>query len=241
MAKRASARQSARRHEPLSRDEVLAAAVGLADRQGLTAVTMRSVAVEVGVEAMSLYHHVDGKEDLLDAMVDVVFREIHQPRVGADWRDEMRRRSASGREVLTRHRWAVGLIDSRSSPGPATLDHHDAMLGCLRAAGFTVELASHAFALLDAHLYGFMVQELSLPFAPGDDLVALADAMLSGAAADRWPSLRELVAEQVSRPEYDFGDEFGWSLELILDGLALRLGPQSGSPPTSHAPRHAAE
>lgn len=210
--------------QPLTRDDVLAAAVALADRSGLSAVTMRSVAAEVGVEAMSLYHHVRGKEVLLDGMVDLVFVEIHQPQVGADWRTEMRRRSESGREVLLRHRWAVALMDSRSAPGPATLTHLDAVIGCLRAGGFSVELAAHAFAVLDAHLYGFMVQELALPFSPGDDVEAMADAMLEGSPMDAWPHLRELVTEHIAaRPGYTYGDEFGWGLELVLDGLEARL------------------
>jgi AcrR family transcriptional regulator len=206
----------------LSRARILTVAVGLADREGLAAVTMRSVAAELEVEAMSLYHHVRGKEDLLDGMVDTVFAEIDRPEVGGDWREELREHSLSGRDVLTRHGWAVALMDSRSSPGPATLDHHDAFLGCLREAGFSVELAAHAFALLDAHLYGFMIQELALPVSPGDDLGALADSMLAGGAPERWPHLRELAAEQVSKPGYAFGDEFEWGLDLILDGLGKR-------------------
>ena len=189
---------------------------------------MRSVAAAVGVEAMSLYHHVRGEEDLLDGMVDAVFAEIHHPVVGSGWREEMSRRSHSGREVLTRHRWAVGLMDSRSSPGPTTLDHHDAVLGCLRGGGFSVELAAHAFALLDAHLYGFMVQELSLPFQPGDDLGALAESMLGAFSQGRWPHLQEIVAVQVTEPGYAFANEFAWGLELILDGLAGQLEALQG-------------
>lgn len=227
----ATRRAGTRPRDPLTRDRILSVAVGLADRDGLLAVTMRSVAGELGVEAMSLYHHVRGKDDLLDGMVDAVFAEIALPVIGADWRGEMRRHSLSGRAVLTRHGWAVALMDSRSSPGPATLDHHDAFLGCLRAAGFSVGLAAHAFALLDSHLYGFMVQELALPFSPGDDVGALADSMLATGDADRWPHLRELAEEQVRQPGYAFGDEFEWGLDLILEGLATQLDLERGSAP----------
>ena len=116
----------------LTRDAVLDAAVGLADRDGLAALSMRWLARHLGIEAMSLYHHVANEDALLDGMVDVVFGEIHLPRVGADWAGELQLRHTSAREVLTRHRWAVGLVDSRSAPELMTLRHHDAVLGCLR-------------------------------------------------------------------------------------------------------------
>jgi AcrR family transcriptional regulator len=207
----------------LTRQQVLLAAVELADKQGLASLSMRALARHVGVEAMSLYHHVANKEALLDGMVDVVFSEMHLPRGDCPWDDEMRRRAVSGREVLTRHRWAVGLMDSRSAPGPDTLRHHDAVLGCLRAGGFPVRLAAHAFAVLDAYLYGFMVQELSLPLPSGADLTELADQILASMPPDSLPHLAELTREVVLKPGYDFGDEFGYGLEIVLDGLARRL------------------
>ena len=206
----------------LTRDAVLAAAVELADRDGLAALSMRSLARHLGVEAMSLYHHVAGKEALLDGMVDAVFAEIHLPRVGGDWATELRLRHESARAVLTRHRWAVGLMDSRSAPGLTTLRHHDAVLGCLRGGGFSVPMAAHAFALLDAHLYGFLVQELALPFAPGDDLEAMATDMMAAFPVDALPHLAELTSRHVALPGYAFGDEFAWGLDLILDGLGRR-------------------
>ena len=206
----------------LTRDAVLDAAVGLADRDGLAALSMRSLARHLGIEAMSLYHHVANKDALLDGMVDVVFGEIHLPRVGAAWAAELRLRHVSAREVLTRHRWAVGLMDSRSAPGLMTLRHHDAVLGCLRSGGFSVPMAAHAFALLDAHLYGFLVQELALPFAPGDDLEAMTTEMMADFPVDALPHLAELASQHVTRPGYAFGDEFAWGLELLLDGLEQR-------------------
>ena len=125
---------------------------------------MRKLAQELGVEAMSLYHHVANKDDILDGIVDVVFSEIDLPTNDIDWRAAMRQRAISARQALRRHPWATGLMESRSTPGPATLRHHDAVLGILRNAGFSIELAAHAFSVLDSYVYGFALQESSLPF-----------------------------------------------------------------------------
>src|SRR5437763_4495813 len=114
---------------PLNRDRVLAAALRLADEAGIEALTMRKLGQAVGVEAMSLYNHVANKDDLLDGMVDLVFSEIGLPSVGTDWKTAMRQRAISAREVLSCHRWAIGLMESRTSPGPSTLRHHDAVVG----------------------------------------------------------------------------------------------------------------
>ncbi|WP_109509276.1 TetR/AcrR family transcriptional regulator [Nocardioides speluncae] len=208
---------------PLSRDRVLEVAVAIADADGLAALSMRTVARRLGVEAMSLYHHVKNKDDLLDSMVDVVFGEMHLPEVGGDWADQMRERSRSGRAVLKRHRWAVGLMDSRRNPGPANLRHHDAVLGCLREAGFSVSLTGNAFALLDAHLYGFLVQELALPFEGEADLADLGEDLFGDLPEGELRYLQEFAVERALQPGYDFGEEFDIGLDLILDGLAHRL------------------
>ncbi len=208
---------------PLTRRRVIDEAVRLADADGLSALSMRSVARRLDVEAMSLYHHVANKEDLLDGMVDAVLAEFHLPQVGADWVVEMRARSQSGRQVLKSHPWAVGLMDSRKGAGLETLAHHNAVLGCLREAGFSVRLAGHAFALLDAHLYGFLIQELSLPFQGEDDLAHLADQIVTALPEGELPYFREFVSERVLQPGYDFGDEFDAGLELILDGLGASV------------------
>ncbi|HET9021771.1 MAG TPA: DUF429 domain-containing protein [Ornithinibacter sp.] len=205
---------------PLSRDRVVADALVLADAEGLGALSMRTLATRLGVEAMSLYHHVAGKEALLDAMVDAVFEEIHLPVVGGDWRTELRARSISGREVMRRHRWAIGLMDSRRTPGPATLRHHDAVIGCLRVDGFPLPLVATAAALLDAHLYGFMVQELSLPFEGGEDLAALGAELLGPEVRAAYPHFTAFAEEHALRPGYAFGDEFAVGLDLVLDALA---------------------
>jgi AcrR family transcriptional regulator len=212
---------------PLTRDDIVATAIVLADRDGLAKLSMRSLARELAVEAMSLYHHVANKEALLDGMVDHVFSEFHAPRPGHDWAGEMRRRAVTARESLLRHPWAVGLMDSRTQPGEATLRHHDAVIGCLRTAGFSVELSAHAFALLDAHVYGHVLQEVALPFEPGDDIAPLAEAMLASLPVDTLPHLAEMAREHIYRPGYTFGAEMTWGLELLLAGLADRLADES--------------
>jgi AcrR family transcriptional regulator len=233
------ARVGTTRHS-LTRDLVLRGAVELADRGGIDALTMRSLAQHLGVEAMSLYHHVANKEALLDGMVDVVFAEFHLPRAGEAWAAEMRLRADSARAALTRHRWAVGLMDSRSTPGPESLRHHDAVLGCLRAGGFSVPMAAHAFALLDAHLYGFMIQELSLPFQDSQNLDVLADSIMGDLLDGALPHLVELTREHVLQPGYSFGDEFGYGLDLMLEGLERRRrADRPGGRTVPHRPNRA--
>jgi AcrR family transcriptional regulator len=198
---------------------VLAAAVALTDADGIGSLTMRRLGAAVDVEAMSLYNHVADKSDLLDGMVDTVFSEIELPSPEAGWRSAMRDRALSARSVLTRHPWAVGLMDSRTSPGPATLRHHDAVLGSLRSAGFAVPMAAHAFSALDSYTYGFVLQETSLPIDSPEQTEEVATAMLERFPTDEYPHLAELTVEHVLRPGYDYGEEFTFGLDLILDGL----------------------
>lgn len=212
-------RRGAPARTPLSRERVIRAAVAVADEKGSAALTMRAIAEPLGVEAMSIYHHVSGKEDILDGMVDAVFGEIELPPHDTDWRSSMRRRAVSARAVLLRHPWAVGLMDSRSRPGPATLRHHDAVIGALRAGGFSVRMAAHAVSLIDSYLYGFVLQELSLPFTGAAEQDEVAGAILREMPADAYPHLAELAAEHVLRPGYDYAGEFDFGLALILDGL----------------------
>ncbi|MGY1725688.1 TetR/AcrR family transcriptional regulator [Geodermatophilus sp. SYSU D01062] len=206
----------------LSRDRVFQAAVALADEHGVGALTMRRLGEALGVEAMSLYHHVSGKDDLLDGMVDLVFAEVPVPDAGAGWRAAMRERADAMRAALARHRWAVGLLESRRSPGHATLAHHDAVLGCLRAAGFPVVLAAHAYSAIDSYVYGFALQERALPFqTPAETAELAAELMVRFAAS--YPHLAEFTTEHVLRPGYDYGAEFGYGLDLVLDGLERAL------------------
>src|SRR5438270_1645157 len=160
---------------PLNRDRVLRAALALADEGGIEALTMRRLGQALGVEAMSLYNHVANKDDVLDGLVDAVFSEIDLPCDGGDWKTAMRRRAISAREVLGRHRWAIGLMESRANPGPATLRHHDSVLRCLREAGFSIAMAAHAYSALDSYIYGFALQQASLPFATGEQAAEVAE------------------------------------------------------------------
>ncbi|MDF5757597.1 TetR/AcrR family transcriptional regulator [Spongiactinospora sp. TRM90649] len=208
---------------PLSRDRVLQAAIRVADHGGVEAITMRRVAQKLGVEAMSLYHHVPNKDTILDGVVDVVFEAIELPTAGCDdWRDAIRARAHSARAVLARHSWALGLMDSRRNPGPATLRHHNAVLGVLREAGFTLPMAAHAISLIDSYVSGFVLQEASLPFTTLEDVGEVAGDILERLPADELPYLTEMIAEHALRPGYDHHAEFGYGLDLILDALESR-------------------
>jgi AcrR family transcriptional regulator len=208
---------------PLSRQRALQVAIALADAEGIGALTMRRLAQQVGVEAMSLYHHVPNKDDILDGMIDIVFSEIELPAIGTDWKTAMRQRAKSARTVLARHPWAISLMESRRAPGPATLRHHDAVLGCLRYAGFSIELTAHAYSVLDSYIYGFAQQEASLPLTTPAETKEVAGGIMQHLQPDDYPHLIELMTQHALRPGYDYGDEFDFGLELILDGLQRSL------------------
>ncbi|MFJ5698421.1 TetR/AcrR family transcriptional regulator [Arthrobacter sp. NPDC093139] len=215
----------------LSRERVLQCAVDLADESGIAALTIRSLAESMGTKAMSLYHYVANKDEILDGIVDLVFSEIAPPSPERDWRDEMQRRGHDVRAALGRHPWAVGLLESRSSPGPATLRHHEATLATLRAAGFSVQMTAHAYALLDSYIYGFALQEAALPFQGRDTAAEVTAPIVEMFSSGQYPHMVEIATEHVLKPGYDFGDEFGFGLNLILDGLGRLLEvPGSGAP-----------
>ena len=217
----------------LSRERVLHAAVALAARDGIESLSMRKLADDLGVGAMSLYHYVPNKEDLLDGMVDIVFGEIELPSTDIDWRTALRRRALATREVLNRHRWAVGLMESRATPGPASFALHNAVLGCLREGGFSIELTIQAYSVMDAYIYGFALQEKSLPFDDAQGGAAVAQEQVrqfaeqaqeqqSAALAEEFPYLAEVVAGHVAKVGYDFAAAFEFGLDLILDALEQR-------------------
>ena len=210
---------SAQARAPLSRERVLRAAVDLADAGGVEALSMRRLGQELGVEAMSLYRHVRNKGDLVDGMVDLVFDEIGLPPRGTDWQTAMRQRATAAREGLARHPWAIGLMESRSTPGPATLQHHDAVIGCLREAGFSIPMAAHAYSVLDSYIYGFALQQKSLAFKTSEELAEVARNILRRFPVQAYPHLTELALQHVLQPGYDYADEFAFGLDLILDGL----------------------
>ena len=210
----------------LSKERVVVEAVRLADREGVDGLSMRRLAGALGAGAMSLYHYVAGKEELLDAMIDVVFEEIELPPEGTDWQSAMRQRSVSARQVLARHPWAIGLMESRTSPGPAHLRHREAVTACLRRAGFPVLMATHANWLLDGYVYGFALQAASLPFDPADDFADMAeDVFLPQLPPDKFPYLNESAAALVAAG-YDPAEEFTFGLDLVLAGLE-RLRPSA--------------
>jgi AcrR family transcriptional regulator len=221
------AEPNAKRRIPLNRGRVLRAAIALADEAGVESLTMRKLAKELGVEAMSLYNHVANKDDLLDGIVEIVFSEIELPPTGVDWKTAMRQRAISTRQALSRHRWAIGLMESRMRPGPANIRLHDSVLGCLRQAGFSVEMAVHAYSLQDSYIYGFALQErgfaLQRDSLPADEQ-SLAEVMLRQLPADEYPYIAETVSGYVTGSGFELADEFGFGLDLILDGLERLRG-----------------
>jgi len=208
-----------RRRLPLTRERVLDAAMKLADGGGIEALSMRKLGQALGVEAMALYYHFANKERVIDGIVDLVFGEIDLPASGADWKAAMRRRAISVRDALGRHRWAIGLMESRTNPGPANLRHHDAVIGCLRAAGFDMAAAATAYSLLDAYVYGFALTKMNLPFETTTDIAEMAETMLEPFPAGEYPNLAAFISEHAMKPGYDFADEFEVGLDVILDGL----------------------
>jgi AcrR family transcriptional regulator len=204
---------------PLTQERVIQGAVALADTIGVDALTIRKLAAELDVKPMTIYHHVPSKEAIIDGMVDLVFSEIDLPPTDTDWKTAMRLRSTSARAILARHRWAAPLMESRTNPGPATLRHHDKVLGCLRTGGLSVEMTAHAYAVIDAFVYGFALQEASLPATSGDEMGDLVESITDHVPVGNYPHLMELTSEHVLQPGYDFGREFDFGLDLILDGL----------------------
>jgi len=202
----------------LTAERVLSTALGLADQIGINDLTIRRLAEALDVKPMTIYHHVPNKEAIIDGMVDLVFSEIEQPDPELDWKTAIRRRCASARVVLARHRWAAPYMESRTSPGPATLAHHDAVLGCLRRE-MSIEMTAHAYATLDAYVYGFALQEANLPATGGDEMAALASDIIGQFPLAEYPHLAEFTMQHVMQPGYDFMQEFDFGLDLILDGL----------------------
>jgi AcrR family transcriptional regulator len=206
---------------PLSRERVLETAVTFADRHGLEALSMRKLADELSVAAMSLYYHVPNKVELVDGMIDIVFGEIEPPSLDVDWKTAMRRRAVSTRDALHRHRWAVGQMEGRSTHGPANLRLHNDVLGCLRAAGFSLEMTVHAYSVQDAYIYGFALQETDMTPETPEDFAAVAEQQMHDYAAvlADYPHLVEVVGGHVAKAGYDYAGEFLFGLDLILDGL----------------------
>jgi AcrR family transcriptional regulator len=209
----------ARTRVPLSRDRVLKGAMAVADAGGIGSLTIRSLAFELGVKPMSVYHHVANKDEILDGIVDLVFSEIALPSADGDWRVELRRRGVSARAVLRIHPWAIPLLQSRTNPGPETLRHHNAVIGALRAGGFSLEMVAHAYALMDSYVFGFALSEAALPINGPETVTEVADQMMHLFDPAEYPHLVEFSVGHVLKPGYDFGLEFEFGLDLLLDGL----------------------
>ncbi len=210
---------TAKPRTPLNKERVLRAAVALADMGGIESLTMRKLGQDLGVEAMSLYNHVANKDDILDGIVDLVFSEITLPSDPAGWKAAMRRRAISAREVLLRHPWATSLMQSRTKPGPATMRHHDSVLGSLRDAGFTLDMAAHAYSVMDSYIYGFALQQMNLPIDSTENVARVGQDILRRLPADEYPHLVEMIIDHAMKPGYAYADEFEFGLDLILDSL----------------------
>ncbi len=211
-------RRAAKPRAPLSRERVLDAALALADIGGIDSLTMRRLGQELQVEAMSLYNHVADKDDILAGIADLVFSEIALPSHRVDWKTAMRRRAISARDALVRHPWAPSLMLSRATPGPATLRHHDSVIGCLRAAGFTLVMAAHALSLIDGYVYGFALQQVNILVHTPEQVAEVGGDILRQLAGE-YPHLAEMITDHAMKPGYDYSQEFDFGLDLILDGL----------------------
>jgi AcrR family transcriptional regulator len=221
----------------LSRDRIVRAAIELADAEGIAGLSMRRLAEELDAAPMALYRHVANKDDLLDGMIDLVFAELDVS-TGSGWRAAMRERAIGMRQALLRHRWAVGKMEG-GTPGPASLRHHNATMGCLREqAGLSFPVAVHAYSAMDSYIYGFALQETTLPFRDADEAVAEAErrqgaaesVMTPEAFAKKYPFLFE-IAQQLAESRYDYDAEFEIGLDLVLDGIERLVERETGATP----------
>ena len=210
--------------EPLTQERVLRTALALADDAGVESLSMRKLAKALGVEAMSLYNHIAGKDALLNGIVDLVFGEIEPPSPQDEWRTAMRKRALSTRAALRRHPWAVGLMEGGSTPGLANARLHEAVLACLRGAGFSLAETVHAYNVQDSYIYGFALQERALPDSFEDPEVSarVAERQLAQIPPDEFPYIREMVGDHIAKVGFHYAAEFEFGLALILDGLERR-------------------
>jgi AcrR family transcriptional regulator len=197
----------------------------LADERGIEAVSMRELGRKLGVEAASLYNHVAGKDDILNAMVELTIAEIEVPEPGGDWKEAMRRRAVSARRVFARHPWAAGLIDSRDRTGPASISYVDRVVGLLIAAGFSPGLAANAFIVLDAYIYGFERQQGGFGIDGEQERVEAAQEIVDAIPDGAYPNAM-LVASEFAVTPFDVEAAFEFGLGLILDGLERLLRKQ---------------
>jgi AcrR family transcriptional regulator len=203
---------------PLTRERVLGAAIALADARGIEALTMRRLAQEIGVEAMTLYYHVENKGEILDGIADMVIGEIELPSPGSDWKAALRTTAISAHEVFLRHRWAASLVLSSSASG-ARFRYMNAILGTLREAGFSAEMTDHAYHALESHIVGFTLWVVGMDLGSREELASLARAFLEQLSRDELPHLVEHVEQHLKPRRTDDEGDFVFGLDLILDGL----------------------
>jgi len=211
-------RCTTQKRAPLTRDRVLRAALELADEGGTAALTMQRIGRRLGVEAMSLYRHVRNKDDILDGIVDLVFAEIELPVDRSNWRTVLRAQSISTRAALRRHPWAITLMESRMTPGPANLRTHEDTITVLLDAGCSAVMATHVYNLVDSYVYGFALQEVNFPFSNAEELAAMSEELLANLQADEYPNSAR-VARELLTSGFDYADEFEFGLDLILDAI----------------------
>jgi AcrR family transcriptional regulator len=216
MARKTRSKAGARR--PLNRERVLRAALAFADERGLEKLSMRKLAQELGVEAMSLYNHVEGKEDIVDGMIGLIVDEIEPPSTDADWKTALRQSAISGHEALKRHRWAASVWLTAGGSGRDRMGHAEAALRCLREAGFSPELTYHAFHVWQGYAVGFTLQELNFPH-DRESLKGMAARFLREFPTDEYPYLAEHIEQHVDPPLGEQQGAFEFGLDLILDSL----------------------
>ncbi len=202
---------------PLTRDRILEAGIRLADEGGIESVTMRKLGQALGVEAMSLYNHVAGKDEILDGLGDLVMREFELPPPNGDWESSLRRLAVSAHDALIRHPWAASLLVSPARRIPTRMRYIDAVCGCLRTAGFSPEATFHAYHAIDSHILGFTLWELghALPDVSKDAI----EEFLRTLPRDEYPHLAEHVDQHLHGTNRDDQPEFEFGLDLILDGF----------------------
>jgi AcrR family transcriptional regulator len=210
----------------LKKEKIITAAIQLANKDGIEALSMRKLAAKLKIEAMSLYHHFKNKDEILNALVDHVFSLIQWTPDASNWKTSVRKRCVSLRKVLNENAWAVGLLESRRNPGLETLKHHEMMLGQFRQSGFSRELTAHAYVLLDSYVYGFALQEHSLPVSNSEDISDLVGSIFSNLPADAYPNFIEMTSNYYMKPGYSFAAEFEFGLDLILDGLEKKFNDE---------------
>ncbi len=215
---------------PLTRERVLRAALTLADKGGIESLSMRKLGQELGVEAMSLYHHVANKDDIIDGIVETVLEEVEDPSWEGDWKAEIRHTAISSYEAFLRHRWACSLLMHRPRVSPARMGWMEALLRTLREAGFSADMTHHAYHALDSHITGFTLWQVNMPFETKAELVDLAEDFLREIPADEYPYTIEHIDQHLAPSSPDGPTEFEFGLDLILDGLERIRDAEAATP-----------